>query len=90
MESTKVRAGTRKYEELQDAWDMIAFDPEDPTGYLTAGYCYKDQVTHYNYNALRQGKQEAKSRKTKRVDILSQLPLEITHQESITSYSRNK
>ncbi|KAG2225649.1 hypothetical protein INT45_012121 [Circinella minor] len=114
MESTKVRAGTRKYEEeLQDAWDMIAFDPEDPTGYLTAGYCYKDQrkqekaihvfnmglkqvsVTHYNYDALRQRKQEAKSRKTKRVDILSQLPLEITHhiidnfdQESITLYSR--
>ncbi|KAG2216465.1 hypothetical protein INT45_006536 [Circinella minor] len=103
MESTKVRAGTgvqikRKYEnELEDAWDMITSSPKDPTGYLIAGYCYKDKgkqekainvfnmglnqvsITHKEYEALRQGKQEAESRKNKRMDILGQLPLDIIY-----------
>ncbi|KAI7858642.1 hypothetical protein BDC45DRAFT_531823 [Circinella umbellata] len=97
MESTKVGAGTgvqkRKDEndELHEAWDMMASDPEDPTEYLK-----KASVTHKEYEALRQGKKEAESHKNKCIDILSHLPLEITHriidnyfdQKSITPYSR--
>ncbi|KAG2225698.1 hypothetical protein INT45_012170 [Circinella minor] len=122
MESTKVRAGTGvqkgKYgnDELHEAWDMIASDPENSTRYLIAGHSYKEQrkqeeeevinvlnmslkqvsVTNKEYEALRQGKKEAESRKNKPIDILSQLPLEITHhiidnyfdQKSIAPYSR--
>ncbi|KAG2217991.1 hypothetical protein INT45_006245 [Circinella minor] len=51
---------------------------------------------HKEYEALRQGKQEAESRKNCRMDILGQLPLDIIHyifdnyfdQDSITPYSR--
>ncbi|KAI7851113.1 hypothetical protein BDC45DRAFT_608225 [Circinella umbellata] len=97
MESPKVRTETsvpkRKYKnELRGAWDMIACSPEQPTGYLIAGHCYK----HEGYKALLQGKQEAESRKNCRMDILGQLPLEIIHsifdnyfdRDSITSCSR--
>ncbi|KAI7853678.1 hypothetical protein BDC45DRAFT_586354 [Circinella umbellata] len=101
-----------KYEnELEVSRIMIEYVPDDPSGYLIAGHCYKEQgkqekaievfnmglkqasVMHKEYKALRQGKQEAESRKNKRMDILGQLPLEIIFyiidhfdKETITPY----
>ncbi|KAI7853102.1 hypothetical protein BDC45DRAFT_156013 [Circinella umbellata] len=115
VRAEKRRAPERRYKnELRGAWNMMTCSPEDPTGYLIAGHCYKDHgkqkkaikvfnmglnqvsIKHKEYEALRQGKQEAESRKNKRMDILGLLPLEIIHsifdnyfdRNSITPYSR--
>ncbi|KAI7853100.1 hypothetical protein BDC45DRAFT_536576 [Circinella umbellata] len=53
-------------------------------------------IKHKKYEALRQRKQKAESRKAKRMDILGQLPRERSHhiidiyfdQEAITPYAR--